>query len=197
MKISKSLREALSSMLEEARRLTDLVDALLLLARADTDAFAISLQKVDLAQLVTEVRDTLHVLAEEKNQRIEIKADHLTVRADREFLRLALLNLVHNAIRYAGAGTVICLQIKSQDKAVRLQVTDEGPGIALEHQGKIFERFYRVDRARSRAEGGAGLGLSIARWAIERQGGHIELESELGRGSVFRIVMPVEQQTNL
>jgi len=193
----KSLREALSSMLEETRRLTDLVDALLLLARADTDVVGISLQKVDLAQLVTEVRDTLHVLAEEKNQRIEIKANHLTVRSDRELLRLALLNLVHNAIRYAGAGTVIYLQIKSQDKTVRLQVMDEGPGIALEHQKKIFERFYRVDRARSRADGGAGLGLSIARWAIERQGGHIELESELGRGSVFRIVMPVEQQTNL
>jgi signal transduction histidine kinase len=184
-------------MLEEARRLTDLVDALLLLARGDTDAVAISLQKVDLAQLVTEVRDTLHVLAEEKNQRIEIKADHLTGRADRELLRLALLNLVHNAIRYSGAGTVICLQIESQGKTVLLQVTDEGPGIALEHQEKIFERFYRVDRARSRADGGAGLGLSIARWAIERQGGHLELETELGRGSVFRIVMPVEQQTKL
>ena len=193
----KSLREALSSMLEETRRLTDLVDALLLLARADTDVVAISLQKVDLAQLVTEVRDTLHVLAEEKSQRIEIKADHLTVRADRELLRLALLNLVHNAIRYSGAETVICLQIESQGKTVLLQVTDEGPGIAREHQKKIFERFYRVDRARSRADGGAGLGLSIARWAIERQGGHIELESELGRGSVFRIVMPVEEQTNL
>jgi two-component system sensor histidine kinase SenX3 len=183
-------------MLEETRRLTDLVDALLLLARADTDVVAISLQKVDLAELVTEVRDTLHVLAEEKSQQLDIKAERLTVRADRGLLRLALLNLVHNAIRYAGSGTVICLQVKSQDKAVLLQITDEGPGIAPEHQEKIFERFYRVDRARSHASGGTGLGLSIARWAIERQGGHIELESELGRGSVFRIVMPVEKQTN-
>ncbi len=70
-----------------------------------------------------------------------------------------------------------------------LEVADQGPGIAPEHREKIFERFYRVDKARSRASGGAGLGLAIARWAIERQGGQIELESELGRGSLFRVVM--------
>jgi len=68
-------------------------------------------------------------------------------------------------------------------------VVDEGPGVAREHQQKIFERFYRIDKARSRTSGGAGLGLSITRWAVERQGGHIELESEVGRGSLFRIVI--------
>jgi len=193
---TKSLREALSSMLEEARRLSDLVDALLLLARADTGGVSASLHQVDLAGLLSEVRDTLLVLAEEKNQQIELVAEQRTVRADRELLRLALLNLVHNASRYSGDGTVICLQIKSQEKAVLMQVMDQGPGIAPEHQEKIFERFYRVDKARSRASGGAGLGLAIARWAIERQGGYIELESELGRGSLFRIVMPTEEQTN-
>jgi heavy metal sensor kinase len=193
---TKSLREALSSMLEEARRLSDLVDALLLLARADTGGVFPSLHRVDLAGLVSEVRETLLVLAEEKSQRIEITAEQLVIRADRELLRLALLNLVHNAIRYSGEGTVICLQIKSQEKAVLVQVMDQGPGIAPEHQEKIFERFYRVDKARSRASGGAGLGLAIARWAIERQGGHIELESEPGRGSLFRIVIPTEEQTN-
>jgi len=193
---TKSLREALSSMLEEARRLSDLVDALLLLARADTGGVSASLHQVDLAGLLSEVRDTLLVLAEEKNQQIELVAEQRTVRADRELLRLALLNLVHNASRYSGDGTVICLQIKSQEKAVLVQVMDQGPGIAPEHQEKIFERFYRVDKARSRASGGAGLGLAIARWAIERQGGYIELESELGRGSLFRIVMPTEEQTN-
>jgi two-component system sensor histidine kinase SenX3 len=67
---------------------------------------------------------------------------------------------------------------------------DQGPGIAAEHQQKIFERFYRVDKARSRASGGAGLGLSIARWAVERQAGQIELESDPGHGSLFRIVIP-------
>ena len=187
---TKSLRDALASMLEEARRLSDLVDALLLLARADTGGLSPSLQRLSLADLVSEVRETLFVLAEEKNQRIEITAEKLVVRADRELLRLALLNLLHNAIRYSGEGTEIWLRVRTRDKTAMVEVMDQGPGIAAEHQQKIFERFYRVDKARSRASGGAGLGLSIARWAVERQAGQIELESEPGRGSLFRIVMP-------
>jgi heavy metal sensor kinase len=186
---SKSLREALSSMLEETRRLSDLVDALLLLARADTSRVSPSLDQVDLTGLVNEVRETLLVLAEEKNQQIEIIAEQLTIRADRELLRLALLNLVHNAIRYSAEGLMISLRVRRQEANAVVEVIDQGPGIAPEHQQRIFERFYRVDKARSRASGGAGLGLAIARWAIERQGGHVELESELGRGSLFRIVM--------
>jgi heavy metal sensor kinase len=186
----KSLRDALASMLEEARRLSDLVDALLLLARADTGGLSPSLQRVELTGLVSEVRETLLILAEEKSQLIEIIAENLVVRADRELLRLALLNLLDNAIRYSREGTVICLRVKPRQKTALVEVIDQGPGIAPEHQQKIFERFYRVDMARSRASGGAGLGLSIARWAADRQGAHIELESEPGRGSLFRIVMP-------
>jgi len=186
----KSLREALSSMLEETRRLSDLVDALLLLARADTSGVSPSLEQVDFTGLVNEVRETLLVLAEEKNQQIETMAEKVTVRADRELLRLALLNLVHNAIRYSAEGLMISLRVRRQEANAVAEVIDQGPGIAPQHQQKIFERFYRVDKARSRASGGAGLGLAIARWAIERQGGHIELESQPGRGSLFRIVMP-------
>jgi signal transduction histidine kinase len=114
-----------------------------------------------------------------------------------ELLRLALLNLVHNAIRYSGDGTAIWLRIKSREKTVLIEVADEGPGIAPEHQEKIFEWFYRVDKARSRASGGTGLGLSIARWAVARQGARIELESELDHGSLFRIVILTEKQTNI
>jgi heavy metal sensor kinase len=193
---AKSLRDALASMLEEARRLSDLVDALLLLARADTGGLSPSLQQVDLAGLVGEVRETLLVLAEEKTQRIEITAENLVVLADREMLRLASLNLLHNAIRYSNEGTAIDLRVKPREKTAVVEVIDQGPGIAPEHRQKIFERFYRVDKARSRASGGAGLGLSIARWAVERQGAHIELESELGRGSLFRIVIPNEKPKN-
>jgi signal transduction histidine kinase len=188
---TKGLREALASMLEEARRLSDVADALLLLARADTGGVSPSLQQVDLAGLLDEVRETLLVLAEEKSQQIEIAAEPITVRADRELLRLALLNVVHNAIRYSGEGLMVSLRIRRSDANVVVEVVDQGPGIAPEHRQKIFERFYRVDQARSRASGGVGLGLAIARWAIERQGGRIELESELARGSLFRIVMPI------
>ena len=187
---TKSLREALSSMLEETRRLSDLVDSLLLLARADTGAALPSLQEVELEALVHEVRETLFVLAEEKRQLIEVQAEKLLARADRELLRLALLNLVDNAIRYSPKGSSIRLRVRRTENHAVVEVIDQGPGIAPEHQQKIFERFYRIDKARSRASGGAGLGLSITRWAIERQGGRIELESGSGQGSLFRIVMP-------
>jgi heavy metal sensor kinase len=185
-----TLREALSSMLEETRRLSDLVDTLLLLARADTGRALPSLEEVELEALVREVRDTVLVLAEEKRQLIEIEAEEVFVWADREPLRLALLNLVDNAIRYSSEGLSILLRVRRYEKNIVVEVVDQGPGIAPEHQQKIFERFYRIDKARSRKSGGAGLGLSITRWAIERQGGHIALESELGQGSLFRIVMP-------
>jgi heavy metal sensor kinase len=192
----KTFREAVASMLEETRRLTDLVDVLLLLARADTGEFSLSLGKVDLGVLMNEVRETLLILAEEKDQEIEIKGERQIVRADRELLRLALMNLVHNAIRHSQEGTVVRMQTKLREKAVLLEVIDQGPGIAAEHQKKVFERFYRVDKARSRASGGVGLGLAITRWAVERQGALIELESEAGHGSIFRIVIPVDENTN-
>jgi signal transduction histidine kinase len=190
---TKSLREALSSMLEETRRLSDPVERLLLLARADIDAALPSLQEVELEGLVREVRETLLVLAEDKKQLIEVQAEKLLVWADREFLRLALLNLVDNAIRYSQKGSSISLHVRRTENRAIVEVIDQGPGIAPEHQQKIFERFYRVDKARSRASGGAGLGLSITRWAVEGQGGRIELESESGQGSLFRIVMPDEK----
>jgi heavy metal sensor kinase len=191
----KILRDALASMLEEKRRLSDLVDALLLLARADTGGLPPSLEEVDLTSLLNTVRETLLVLAEENRQRIEIISEQQVVLADRGLLRLALLNLVHNAIRYSREGTSITLQVKSRDKTILVEVIDKGPGIAPEHQAKVFERFYRVDKARSRDRGGAGLGLAIARWAVERQGARIELESEPGHGCIFRIVILDRVQT--
>jgi two-component system sensor histidine kinase SenX3 len=90
-------------------------------------------------------------------------------------------------MRYSPSGKPIILRASHRPDAAVIEVTDEGPGIAPEHQQKIFERFYRVDRARSRAEGGAGLGLAIVKWAVERMGGQVELQSQPGRGSTFRL----------
>ena len=98
-----------------------------------------------------------------------------------------LLNLVQNAIRYAPPAKPIEVRARQRQNGVAIEVTDHGPGIAPEHRQKIFERFYRVDKARSRAEGGAGLGLAIVKWSIERMGGTVELSSELGKGSTFRL----------
>jgi signal transduction histidine kinase len=97
------------------------------------------------------------------------------------------MNLMQNAIRYSPSGKRITLCALPVRDAVVIEVADEGPGIAPEHHEKIFERFYRVDKARSRADGGVGLGLAIVKWSVERMGGAVELRSALGRGSIFRV----------
>jgi len=188
-----ALRETIGSMLEEAQRLNDLIESLLTLARMEGGKVSIKLEPVKLAELAGEVCDHLGVLAAERQQTIKLADDGITVMADRFLLRQALMNIVHNAVRYSPPQTRIAMRTMERNGQAVLEVADQGPGIAPEHQQKIFERFYRVDKSRSRAEGGHGLGLAIAKWSIERQDGRIEVESEPGKGSVFRIVFPSEQ----
>ncbi len=181
-------REIIGSMLEEADRLGHLVDSLLTLSRADARQVQLTLERVDLAELAREVANHLSVLAEEKQQFLSVKAAapvHATV--DRLVLRQAVINLVDNAIKYSPEGGCVQIVVRDQPHGLALEVIDTGPGIGVEHRDHIFDRFYRVDKARSREMGGTGLGLSIARWAVEVHGGYIELESKEGTGSLFRI----------
>jgi len=186
-----ALRETIGSMLEEAQRLNDLIESLLTLARMEGGKISTKPEQVKLAELAGEVRDNLSILAADKQQTIDVTGDdRLMVTADRLLLRQALMNIAHNAVCYSLPQTRIAIGTTQRDSQVVIEVSDQGPGIAPEHQEKIFDRFYRVDKSRSRADGGNGLGLAIAKWSVEHQGGHIELESELGKGSVFRIVLP-------
>lgn len=185
------LYNAVGSMLEEIRRMNQLIDRLLLLTRGDSDKWPVRPKPGLVRNVLMEVSETLGMVAEEKHQRLQIDcADTLRAIFDAALLRLALMNLAQNAIRYSPAGRPIYLRALAAGQTVLVEVADEGPGIAREHQQKIFQRFYRVDDARSRAEGGVGLGLAIVKWAIERTGGTVELESEVGRGSVFRVRLP-------
>jgi len=181
---------AISSMLEEAERLQDLIEALLTLARMESGKTGLRLEPLNVGEVLQEVRDSLHILANEKQQTLDLdESPARSATADRLLLRQALLNIVDNAVRYAPPSTRITLKATSWNGVVVIAIADEGPGIAPEHQPKIFDRFYRVDKARSRAEGGNGLGLAIAKWAIERQGGRIEVESAIGRGTTFRVML--------
>jgi heavy metal sensor kinase len=185
-------RETISSMLEEADRLTKLVDSLLVLSRADSAAVQLNPEPSDLAALAIEVADWIQVLAEEKGQSLEIDAPIPVVAlVDRGTLRQALINLMDNAVKYTPDGGHIRVAVRatSAGEAV-VEVIDDGPGIAEEHQGRIFDRFYRIDRGRSREMGGTGLGLAITRWAVEINRGRVELECREGPGSIFRIVLP-------
>ena len=183
-----ALRETIGSMLEEAQRLTDLVDALLTLARMDATKGDAAREEVNIATLLDEVRDQFEVLANEKHQTIVVTSDdNLTVQADRTLLHLALVNLVHNAIQHGPADSKISITAVRSARKIDILVKDNGPGIPGEYREKVFERFFRVDKARSRARGGAGLGLAIAKQSVERIGGRIVLENNSDLGSVFRI----------
>ena len=182
------LRETIGSMLEEAQRLTDLVDALLTLARMDATKAEVVREEVNTAVLLNEVRDQFEVLANEKRQTIAVTGeDDITVHADRTLLHLALVNLVHNAIQHGPADSQISITAVRSARKIDISVKDKGSGIPPEYHEKIFERFFRVDKARSRAQGGAGLGLAIAKQAVERNGGRIIFEDNSAGGSVFRI----------
>jgi len=186
-------RETIGSMLEEVQRLHDLIDSMLLLARGESGRSPLQLEPLRVGDLLAGVNDSLGVLAAEKQQTIEVCGDpDLVIRADRVLVRQALLNILHNAICYSPAGTKVAVRSFQRADHVIMEIADEGPGIAPDHQQKVFERFYRIDPARARAAGGAGLGLAIAKLSIERLGGSITLTSELGKGSRFQIILPAE-----
>jgi heavy metal sensor kinase len=192
-------REVIASMLEEADRLTKLVDSLLTLSRADSGAFPLKREATDLSALTAEVIDCLQVLAEEKEQSLLLDAAlPVLAEVDRTTLRQALTNLVDNAIKYAPQrGSIRVTVRRAPGGEGVIEVRDNGPGIAKEEQARIFDRFYRLDKGRSREQGGAGLGLAITRWAVEVNGGRVELESGAGKGSTFRIFLSAGRGSNV
>ena len=186
-------REIIGSMLEEVDRLSLLVDRLLTLSRADSGESMLSRERVNLCDLAEEVTTQLEVLAEEKQQSLTVEATEESMcLGDPMVLRQALLNLVDNAIKYSPVGGRIVVKVSTGTSgSAVLDVSDTGPGIPAEMRPRVFDRFYRADRSRSRENGGGtGLGLSIARWAVEVNGGQLTLESSEGQGSTFRITLP-------
>jgi heavy metal sensor kinase len=185
-------REVIGSMLEEVDHLTHLVDSLLVLTRADSGAARPVREVVELSALTGSVADHLRVLAEEKQQSLNVDVGaRVQARCDPAILRLGLMNLLHNAIKYTPAGGEIHVRARASASGQSLiEVQDSGPGIAPAHRERIFERFYRADAGLNGESAGAGLGLAIARWAVTANGGRIELESEEAKGSLFRIVLP-------
>jgi len=187
-------RDVIGSMLEEVERLTTLVDALLTLSRAEGGHMPVRRESVALLDLTREVASHLSVLAEDKHQQIDLRSDNglAPVEADRAVLREAFINLLDNAIKYSPDGARIAVRLHGDGGGMAcVDISDQGPGIPPEHQERIFERFYRIDKARSRDMGGAGLGLAIAKWAIDAHGGSIHVESRPGEGSTFRVTLPL------
>lgn len=180
-------RAIIGSMLEEADRLATLVDRLLTLSRAETGQAHLSVEPVPLRELAEDVATHLGVLAEEQKQAIEVAATGApTALGDRTVLRQALINLVDNAIKFSGAGGRIRIRLAEEGGQAIVEVSDTGPGVPVDARERIFDRFFRATTNAT----GTGLGLSLARGAVEATGGRLTLESSGPSGSTFRITLP-------
>jgi heavy metal sensor kinase len=183
-------REIIGSMLEEGTRLTRLLDSLLTISRADAGQIPIQPTTFRVLDLVRETTSLFEVLTEEKLLQLVLEGNSQTsVEADRVLLRQALVNILHNAIKYSPRGGVISIRVVDMGWDCVIEVSDDGPGIPPEHHSKVFDRFYRVDEGRSRESGGAGLGLAIAKWTIDAHGGDLSLRTAENGGCTFRILL--------
>jgi heavy metal sensor kinase len=184
-------REVLQSSLDEIERLSRLVENLLALARVDAGETMAGLEEVDVADLARHVRAKLAPMAGERKIPLRCDAaDSARVSGDPILLERVLFNLVENALRYTPPGEPVALRVRQSGPYVQVEVEDRGHGIPPDHLPHVFDRFYRIDKVRSREFGGAGLGLAIVKSFVEAHGGRVEARSELGKGSTFTVWLP-------
>ena len=190
-------RERLGSALEEVERLANIVEGLFAISRLDAGEAAAEWVKFDLAQLAASTADQISLLAEDKNIRITCSAPkEVWVEGDRARMKQVVVNLLDNAIKYTPQGGAVALTVSPSDKRAVLEVVDNGIGITAEALPRVFDRFFRVQEARSRDQGGAGLGLSIVKSICAAHRGHVEATSAPGQGSRFRVELPLATASN-
>jgi two-component system, OmpR family, sensor kinase len=182
---------SIEAMESEVKRMSRLVGDLLLLAQADAGQIPLEMEALDIDQLVLEIYGEAGFLSQGKHRFKLGQLDQVRVNADVDRLKQLLLNLVSNAIKYTPDDGSVSMSVTRQGTNVYVTVEDTGVGIPAEDLAHIFDRFYRVDKARSRAAGGTGLGLSIAQWIAEAHGGEILVASEFGKGTTFTVVLPI------
>jgi two-component system phosphate regulon sensor histidine kinase PhoR len=187
-------REFLEIMRRNAQRMSRLTEDLLTLARVESGEDRLLQLPVAAQELLRDAQISFADLARNKGVTVEIvNSPDVQVLADRDAVHQVFANLIDNAIKYAAAGGKIQLGAKERESRVEFYVRDFGPGIASEHLPRLFERFYRVDKARSREAGGTGLGLAIVKHIVLNHGGEIGVSSELGHGSVFWFRLPLAE----
>jgi heavy metal sensor kinase len=181
-----------ASQVEEIDKLTRLVNQLLTLARAEAGEIQLARAPVALGALVTATADQVEPIALAKGLQLECRVDAgATVTGDREWLERLVLNLLDNAVKYTPPEGAVCVAVASTDDGgVRLEVCDTGVGIPADVLPRVFDRFFRGDPARSSSMEGAGLGLTLVKWIVDRHAGRIDVRSEPGRGSTFTVWLP-------
>lgn len=178
----------------ETNRMAKLVDDLLFLARADTQQQLLEMKWFALDKTLQEIIDPFETIAKVKNIKMErFIESEIIFYGDENKIKQVVVILIDNAIKHTASGGVVNLKLQKHGSAVEINISDTGEGIAPEHLDKIFERFYRVDKARSRQQGGTGLGLAIADSIIKSHGGSVRVISAQGEGTTFAISFPVEK----
>lgn len=180
---------------KESKRLQTLVEDLLILSKLEQDEMKLDITHINIKQLVEDVVPIIEQQAQQKaiTFNVDIESE-LSLMADGQKVKQILINLLSNAVNYTPAGGCVSLDITEEAERIRIRVQDTGIGMPKEAIHRIFERFYRVDQARSRATGGTGLGLAITKHAVEVHHGEILVESELNKGSTFTVYLPKEQE---
>jgi heavy metal sensor kinase len=190
--LSSEWHDRLGSALEEVERLTNIVEGLFAISRLDAGEAAAEWVRFDLAGLATSTADQMTLLAEDKSISVTCKAaESVWVEGDRARMKQVVVNLLDNAIKYTDPGGGVALTVGVRERKAILEVTDSGIGIPPEVLPRVFERFFRADKARSRQQGGAGLGLSIVKSICAAHQGRVEATSTPGQGSRFRVELPL------
>jgi two-component system phosphate regulon sensor histidine kinase PhoR len=184
-------RDFVERALANTRRLNTLLGDLIEISRIESGDMKMSFRYFDFADFIRTTVAELLPTARQKNIDLTMEGDDGEVQGfgDKERLKQVMVNLIDNAIKYTPAGGRIAVTCREEGAGVRITVRDSGVGIAAEHLPRIFERFYRVDRERSREAGGTGLGLAIVKHIVEAHGSKVEIESEVGRGSTFSFTL--------
>ena len=186
--VGEPYRQSAASQLEELDKLKRMIDQLLTLARAESGQIPLAHQRVELGPLVTSVVEEVEAVAEAAGSQLTAEViDEAAVNGDAEWLERMLLNLLDNAIKFTDAGGHIVVRLTADEETAQLEVRDTGVGMTPDVVPHVMERFYRADPARSPSAQGVGLGLSLVKWIVDRHHGTIEIDSQPGRGSSFRV----------
>ncbi|MBO3335500.1 sensor histidine kinase [Clostridium perfringens] len=184
--------ERLLSVKEEAERLSSLVSDMQKLNKYDEASIKLKKDNVNISDIICFVIFQFSNLAKSKNIKIEYEKKNINLYCDKDKITQALVNILSNAIRYSNEGSTIFIEEKLKDNKVIISIEDQGIGISEEDLKYVFERFYRADKSRTRATGGTGIGLTIVKSIVSSHGGEVKLESKLGEGSKFTIILPKE-----
>jgi len=191
-KDEKALQESIDAIKTEAQNMKELVEKLLFLARGDNETIQLHKEVLDASELVDQIVREAQLI--DKSHEFQMELTPAYINADRQLIKQAIRILVDNSIKYTPTGDEIILRVHDKDDSVHIVVQDNGIGIDAENLPHIFDRFYRSDQSRARETGGAGLGLSIAKWIIERHEGYFEVISRVNIGTRITIILPAAKK---